>query len=141
MATNGSSKGSSNGNSNGRQVPVNASTSGWEPDFRDNTILALRENGGLQRIQSTLRQRMDESGWSQNLKEYCTALFRSGEAKTYEEALALVKKRVYSESGDSSATQGGVPAPDLAIPDEAKMGGAEVVKKELLAVVTPKPAK
>ncbi len=129
MATNGNT----NSKTNGVTVPVNDTTAGWNPDFRDQVVLALRDNGGLNRIQSIMRQRLDESGWTEDLKKYITELFRSGKATTYDEAHALVMKRVNGDEGASAAL-----TPELTIPDDAKLGGAEAVKKELREVVKPK---
>ncbi|KAK5175121.1 uncharacterized protein LTR77_000258 [Saxophila tyrrhenica] len=127
-----------NGISNGHQVPVNGSTSGWDPSVRDQIIMALMQNGGLKRIQSTLRQRLDEAGWSQDLKEYCIALFRSGAATTYDDALTIIMRRINSGDDEHAANPEGVPAPNLAIPHEAKVDGADAVKKELATVVKAK---
>ena len=131
MASNGSSN-------NGNTVPVNGSTNGWEPDVRDKIILALRTNGGLNRIQTTMRERLDEAGWSQDLKEYCTKLFRSGEAATYDDALNIIMKNILNEEDDPPVGQDGVQAPNLSIPQECKEAGGDAVKKELKEVVVQK---
>lgn len=132
MATNGNTT-NTNGKTNGATVAVDDTTKGWEPDFRDQVVLALRDNGGLNRIQATMRQHLDESGWIEDLKKYVTELYRSGKASTYDEALALVNQRMKEDDESSAAL-----TPDLTIPDDAKLGGAEAVKKELRGVVKTK---
>ena len=127
-----------NGSADQKQVAVNGDSSGWNPTLQDDIILALNQNGGLKRIQATLRQRLDEAGWSQDLREYCTHLFRSGAAVTYDDALTIVMRRIQSGEADHQGIDNGVPAPDLAIPDEAKQAGAQTVKKELQGVLKQK---
>ena len=118
-----------------KQVAINGETSGWQPDVQSEIILALLANGGINRIRGTLKQRLDEAGWSQDLREYSTRLFRSGAAKTYDEALDIIMRRIQSgEEGEDA----GVPAPNLAIPSEAQHAGADVVRKELAGVVKKK---
>jgi hypothetical protein len=128
-----------NANSNGQQqVPVNGSTSGWDPDARDKIIQALLQNGGTNRIQSTIRQRLDESGWSQDLREYCKQLLRSGAATTYDDLQKMIYDRINSGEADPNGNDNGVPAPKLSIPDEAKSAGADAVRKELAQVAKTK---
>lgn len=112
------------------KVQVNGSTSGHDPDVQSQIITALLQNGGVARIQQKLRERLDEDGWSQNLREYIVKLFRSGEVETFEQA----EKKVYQAirvGGAMNGAGGGVCAPDLSIPQTAKDGGVEAVKKEL----------
>jgi hypothetical protein len=117
------------------QVAINGETSGWQPDVQSEIILALLANGGINRIRGTIKQRLDEAGWSQDLREYCTRLFRSGAAKTYDEALEIITRRIQAgEEGDDE----GVPAPNLAIPSEAQHAGADAVRRELAGVVKKK---
>jgi hypothetical protein len=125
---------------NGQQsLHVNGDSHGWDPDLRSAITLQLQQNGGLTRIQSTLRQRLDAAGWSQALKEYCTHLFRSGAATTYDEAWDIVMKRI-NLNGDLDANDvpNGVPPPDLSIPEDARVDGAAVVKREVRQVLTQK---
>lgn len=133
MASNGTKN-----DTNQREVPVDETTSGWEPTVQDEINLALAQNGGFKRIREALKQRLDETGWSQDLREYCTALFRSGEATTYPEAHAIIMGRIQAGSAAANGTSNGVPAPDLSIPISAQEGGAEAVKKELRQIVKPK---
>lgn len=108
-----------------RKVPLDASTSGSSPDFQSQVTSALLQNGGVARIQATLQQRLDEAGWSQNLRDYVVKLFRTGEATTYDDAWNKVMQQIKS---------GGAGGPDLSIPQEAKVSGVEVVKRELEGV-------
>ncbi|KAK5711238.1 hypothetical protein LTR15_012526 [Elasticomyces elasticus] len=109
------------------KVQVNGSSSGQDVSLQSQISSALLQNGGVKRIQETLQQRLDEEGWSQNLREYVTRLFRSGEATTYEDALGKVMGRV------RGGGQG--EGPDLTVPVSAKQGGAEAVRKELEGVL------
>ena len=105
-------------------------------DLQDQITLALLSNGGIARIQTALRQRLDEAGWSENLREYVTQLFRSGECSTYFEAMEKVKARVRlegrdEEDADGDGVKGGV---DLVVPVSAAEGGVEAVRRELEGV-------
>lgn len=93
---------------------------------------ALLQNGGFRRIQATLQQRLDAAGWTQDLKEYTTQLLRSGTAKTYDDVLEIVMKNINSEQDVENP--GGIAAPNLRVPNEAKIDGSEAVKKELRLV-------
>lgn len=120
------------------KVAVNGDSSGWDPTLQDKIILALADNGGLKRIRATLQQRLDEAGWSEDLRKYCTALFRSGAATTYDDARAIITRRMEADMADPEGVDDGVPAPNLLIPDEAKYAGADAVKKELRGVLNMK---
>ncbi|KAK0266598.1 hypothetical protein LTR91_007465 [Friedmanniomyces endolithicus] len=102
-------------------VQVNGTTSGHDPNVQSQISTALLQNGGVKRIQQTLQQRLDEEGWSQNLREYIVRLFRSGEATTYDDALGKVMQHIRGSAGE----------PDLQIPQSAKQGGADAVRREL----------
>lgn len=118
------------------EIQVNGATHAWEPDVQSQITLALVQNGGIERIKATFRQRLDEAGWSQDLKEYCTRLFRSGAATTYDDALSIVMRNINSDGEVANGVSEG--APDLSIPREAAEGGAEAVRKELRQVVVMK---
>jgi hypothetical protein len=102
-------------------------------DLQDQITLALLANGGIARIQTALRQRLDEAGWSENLREYVTQLFRSGECSTYFEAMEKVKSRVRLEGRDEDENAG-VDGADLVVPVSAAEGGVEAVRRELEGV-------
>ena len=121
-----------------KKVEVNGDTSGWQPDVQDQVKLALLGNGGINRIRETLQQRFDEAGWSQDLREYCTRLLRSGAAKTYDDVLTIVMRRIESGEADPQGLDDGVPAPNLSIPLEAQHAGADAVKREMAGVVARK---
>lgn len=116
------------------KIPVNG-TSTSNPSsantIQDQVTLALLANGGIARIQTALRQRLDEAGWSENLREHVTALFRSGECATYFEAVEKVKAKVKLEGRDEEE---GIVEGDLVIPMAAAEGGVEAVRKELEGV-------
>ena len=122
-------------NATPKQVAINGDTSGWQPDVQSEIILALLANGGINRIRGTIKQRLDESGWSQDLREHCTRLFRSGAAKTYDEALEIITRRI---QGGEAGEDDGVQAPNLAIPSEAQHAGADAVRREGAGVVKKK---
>merc|ERR1712130_823072 len=75
------------------KVQVNGASSGVEPALQSQITTALLQNGGVKRIQDTLKQRLDEEGWSENLRNHVTAMFRSGEAITYDDAMAKVVRK------------------------------------------------
>jgi hypothetical protein len=114
-----------------KPVSVNGASSGVDPQLQSDITRALIQNGGIKHIQDSIRQALDEEGWSQDLREYATRLFRSGEATTYPEA----EKKIYQliNSG-AKGTTAGVADPDLRLPQSAKERGVEVVKKELQGV-------
>lgn len=117
------------------KVPVNgASATSNNPqvarDLQDQITRALLTNGGISRIQSSLRQRLDEAGWSENLREYVEGLFRSGECTTYFEAMEKVKARVRLEGRDEDNGHGA----ELVVPVSAAEGGVEAVRRELEGV-------
>jgi hypothetical protein len=128
----------SSNNSEQQKVEVNGDTSGWQPEVQDQVIMALLRNGGIKRIHETLQQRFDESGWSQNLRDYVTHLLRSGAAKTYGDVEAIVLRRIESGVADPQGQDNGVPAPNLSIPSEAQHAGADAIKREMAAVVKKK---
>jgi len=103
-------------------------------DLQDQITLALLANGGIARIQTALRQRLDEAGWSENLREYVTQLFRSGECSTYFEAMEKVKSRVRLEGRDEDENAGVDGGADLVVPVAAAEGGVEAVRRELEGV-------
>jgi delta-aminolevulinic acid dehydratase/porphobilinogen synthase len=103
-------------------------------DLQDQITLALLANGGIARIQTALRQRLDEAGWSENLREYVTQLFRSGECSTYFEAMEKVKARVRLEGRDEEADGVADGGADLVVPVAAAEGGVEAVRRELEGV-------
>jgi delta-aminolevulinic acid dehydratase/porphobilinogen synthase len=103
-------------------------------DLQDQITLALLANGGIARIQTALRQRLDEAGWSENLREYVTQLFRSGECSTYFEAMEKVKARVRLEGRDEEADGIADGGADLVVPVAAAEGGVEAVRRELEGV-------
>lgn len=115
------------------KIPVNG-TSTTNPTaantIQDQVTLALLSNGGIARIQTALRQRLDEAGWSEDLREYVTALFRSGECTSYFEAVEKVKARVRLESKDDGE-EDGVADGGLVVPVAAVEGGVEAVRREL----------
>jgi len=120
------------------KIPINgASTTSTNPqharDLQDQITLALLANGGIARIQTALRQRLDEAGWSENLREYVTALFRSGECSTYFEAMEKVKARVRLEGRDEEGANG-TGERELVVPVAAAEGGVEAVRRELEGV-------
>lgn len=117
----------------GDKISVNASSSGSDPSLQSQITTALLQNGGVLRIQSGLQQRLDEAGWSENLRDYTRTLFRSGEATTYDDALAKVMQQIKAEPQKASANgaNGTSGVPDLQIPQKTKEGAAETVKQEL----------
>ena len=122
-------------NSSQPPVQVNGTTSGFDPDTQGQIALALMQNGGIERIKATFRQRLDEAGWSQDLKEYTTRLFRSGAAVTYDDALTIIMRNINTDGPTANGSADGGPVPNLSIPREAAQGGAEAVKKELAKIV------
>ena len=126
-------------NADHNKVAVNGETSGWNPTKQDEITLALKQNGGLKRIRATLQQRLDEAGWSEDLRKYCTHLFRSGAAATYDDALTIIMRRIAAETADPDGIDDGVPAPNLSIPSEVQHAGADAVKRELRGVVKNMP--
>ena len=130
------------GDNQKQQIMVNGSTSGYQPSIQDEINIALLQSGGIKRIQKCLQQRLDETGWSQNLREYVERLFRSGDATTYEDALKIVMQHIELQPPDTDDSEnhghkvnGDTGAPDLTIPRDAAKGAADTVKKELAKVV------
>jgi hypothetical protein len=121
------------------KIPVSsASTTSSNPqtarDLQDQITLALLANGGIARIQTALRQRLDEAGWSENLREYVLNLFRSGECTSYFEAMEKVKARVRLEGRDDENGSANGHEGSLVVPVAAAEGGVEAVRKELEGV-------
>jgi hypothetical protein len=117
------------------KVVVNGASSGYTT--QDEITLALLQTGGVKRIQTALQQRLDEAGWSQNLREYVERLFRSGEVTTYDDALKLVMKCVVPDGskGTANGDAAGLDAPNLHVPRDVLVDVADVVKKEVKKVV------
>lgn len=116
---------------NAPKVAVNGSTNPSSPTLQDEITLALLQNGGIARIQSTLRQRLDEAGWSENLRNYVTGLFRSGECSTFFEAMEKVKAQVKLQGRDE---EDGAATGGLVIPMSAAENAVGAVTKELREV-------
>jgi hypothetical protein len=121
------------------KIPISsASTTSTNPqvarDLQDQITLALLANGGIARIQTALRQRLDEAGWSENLREYVLQLFRSGECASYFEAVEKVKGRVRLEGRDDEDIVNGSGRDGLVVPVAAAEGGVEAVRRELEGV-------
>ncbi|KAF2862551.1 hypothetical protein K470DRAFT_199991, partial [Piedraia hortae CBS 480.64] len=106
-------------------VGVNSSSNGYDLDFESQIKGILLQNGGIRRIQGVLRQRLDEDGWSQSLREYITRLYRSGECETYDQAEAKVMQAIHQGSAAGTNT------PNLSIPPTAMEGAVETIKKEI----------
>lgn len=126
---------------NDNQISVDSNSSGWEPTVQDQINLALATNGGIKRIETVMQQRLDEAGWTQNLREYVTRLLRSGEATTYDECLAKVMVAVNGKEGANGVANGtgsGVQAPDLKVPEDAKVDAAAAVKNEIRPLLVEK---
>ena len=127
---------------NNNQIPVDSNSSGWEPTVQDQINLALATNGGIKRIEAVMKQRLDEAGWTQDLREYVTKLLRSGEATTYDDCLAKVMAAVNVKEGANGvangAGSGAVQAPDLKMPEDAKVDAAAAVKKEIRPLLVEK---
>lgn len=124
-----------------QKITINGSTTAYNPSFQDNITLALLHNGSIKRIQSVLQQRLDEAGWSQNLRDHVEQLFRSGEVTTYDEAMKLVARQIAlqpaSEENSGRGAKGGAghTVPSLAVPRDVARDAADTVKKELAKVV------
>lgn len=123
------------------KIPVSAaSTTSTNPqtarELQDQITLALLNNGGIARIQTALRQRLDEAGWSENLRGYAVDLFRSGECTSYFEAMEKIKREVRLEGRDEENGNGSANGADagLVVPVAAADGGVEAVRKELEGV-------
>ena len=116
------------------KVSVNGSSSGNDPNIQSQITAALLQNGGVKRIENTLKQRLDEEGWSERMRNYIEHLFRSGEAVTFDDAWAKLMPLVNDAPGTANGANG-TSAPDIKIPQSAKDDGAEIVKKELTAIV------
>lgn len=123
-----------------KKIEINGATSGTDSALQNDITLALLQNGGVARIQRSLKERLDEAGWSQALREYVEHLMRSGEASTYDEVMGKVMQQIKAPptSSQSNGVNGSAHAPNLRIPQSAKEGGAEQVRKELEQIVEMK---
>lgn len=120
------------------KIAVNGTTSGYNPTTQDDITMALLQSGSVKQIQTTLQQRLDETGWSQNLREYVERLFRSGDATTYDDALKLVMQHIHiptTDDDDAATTKTSGDVPNLTIPRAVAKDAADTVKKELAKVV------
>lgn len=128
------------------RIAVNDSSSATSSELQDQITLALLANGGVGRIQATLQQRLDEAGWTEQVRSYVTKLFRSGECTTFFEALEKIKSQVAIEGletssggGKKSSTANGTDSrQELSIPKSAADGGVEAVRKELALICEAK---
>ncbi|TKA32935.1 hypothetical protein B0A50_01161 [Salinomyces thailandicus] len=117
------------------KIQVNGTSSGHEPTLQSQISTALLQNGGVKRIQETLKQRLDEEGWSENLRKYVIELFRSGEAITYDDAWTKVMQQIRAGQNEKMGNGvNGTQTLSLSIPASAKEGGVEVVRKELMEI-------
>ncbi|KAF2718446.1 hypothetical protein K431DRAFT_135125 [Polychaeton citri CBS 116435] len=116
------------------KVAVNGSTSGASPSTQDAITQALLQNGGVSRIQRALRQRLDEQGWSENLRKYIIAQLRSGDSKTYSELRDKLEGIIKVEGVNGAALGNGSVdgnTENLVVSRDAAMGGVEAIKREL----------
>lgn len=125
-----------------KKITVNGTTTTYNPTTQDLITTAMVQTGGIKRIQHNLQHRLDEAGWSQNLREYLERLFRSGEVTTYDEALKLVTQHIMlqpeSDETPRSTVHGGLNGagvPDLVLPRQAVKDAAGYVRAELEKVV------
>ncbi|GAB7366695.1 hypothetical protein MBLNU230_g0653t1 [Neophaeotheca triangularis] len=111
---------------------ITPNTSANTPSVQEQLNLAIAANNGVSRIESVLRQRLDEQGWTQALREYTTALLRSGECKTFDEVKGRVEALVgFVGEGEEREGKGKAGEPDLKVGKEVQEGCVGVVKKEL----------
>lgn len=123
---------------NNAQIPVDSNTNGWQPTVQDQVNLTLATNGGVKRIEAVMQQRLDEAGWTEDLKNYVTALLRSGEATTYDDCLTKVMAAVDGGEGANGVGGSSVHAPNLKMPEDAVQDAAAAVKKEILPLLVEK---
>ena len=116
-------------------------------ELQDQIFLALLHNGGIGRIQTALRQRLDECGWSEAVREHVTRRYRSGEATTFFDVYDQLTAHMGVEgvgidggNNSKSKTGGGGQQQQqqqqqqqgpFPIPRSAAEAGLEVIKKEL----------
>lgn len=122
-----------NSTSNADKVEVNGEEAALDPTRRNQITLALLRNGGVKRIEAKLQQALDESGWSEAMRDQIDVLLRSGEASTYDE----VRQRVLQMMADHENG----PTPENSTPtnlqptrEALEYGGAQV-RKELEGIL------
>ena len=113
--------------------------------LRNSIYSTLLSTGGIRNIESALIQLLQTSGFQQQLRDYITDLFRTGQATTaneaYELAMALIRECMAAgerESGRNGVIGDGdgvVEPLDLRLPSEVVREGSRVVKRELERVV------
>lgn len=113
--------------------------------LRNNIYSTLLSTGGIRNIESALIQLLQTSGFQQQLRDYITDLFRTGQATTANEAyeLAMARIRECMAAGERETGRNGVNGDgdgvveplDLRLPSEVVREGSRVVKRELERVV------
>lgn len=113
--------------------------------MRNNIYSTLLSTGGIRNIESALIQLLQTSGFQQQLRDYITDLFRTGQATTANEAyeLAMARIRECMAAGERETGRNGVNGDgdgvveplDLRLPSEVVREGSRVVKRELERVV------
>lgn len=113
-------------------------------DLRNNIYSALLAGQGIRNIEAVLDEHLAASGFKDNLKNYITDLFRSGQATTAEEARTMAMARIKEQiragqsNGASNGTNGttngngdALDDIDLTFPKNAVRDGTKIVMKEL----------
>lgn len=116
------------------KVLVTSTSSYTTPSLQSQINTALIANGSIGTIQSALLHELQASGWTTNLRNYITALMRSGECTRYDDLMDKVLEGAMHDvvSGVASKVKTDKTGEaGLRIPEAAIKEGIKVVKKEL----------
>lgn len=118
------------------KIAVNGEEAALDATKRNQITLQLLENGGVKRVEAKLKQALDETGWSQAIREQADVLFRSGEVTTYDECMQRILEMM--KNNENGPTREGSTPTSLQPTREALEHGATQVKKELEGIMVLK---
>ncbi|KAF2126559.1 hypothetical protein P153DRAFT_297523 [Dothidotthia symphoricarpi CBS 119687] len=107
------------------------------PTTRNQIYTALLSGDGIRNIESTMTHELQASGFMDQLKDYITDLFRSGQATTMEQARTMAMDKIKQQQRGAKSANGANGSAseaveyDLKVPQKAVAAGAKTVQREL----------
>lgn len=72
------------------------------PELQDQLKTALLHTGGIRNIESSLREELSRTGWTDNLRKHIQEMMRSGQAVTYNDIMAQLERDFAAGQSDNA---------------------------------------